>query len=81
MKYYIVPAFFGGLAGVSLMFSYLLLGNIKRTGEFVMLENDPACYVYLGWSNGHMLQDKDTGALMSVYVQPIASVVPCGESK
>lgn len=60
-----------------IVFQWLIMGNLARTGELVMLEGDSACYTYLQFKAGHVLQNRETGSLKLVYITPIVAVQSC----
>ncbi len=56
------------------------LTNLTPVDSLVKLADTEGCYTYLGWQNGHILKNLDTGELTSVWVKPIIRVQSCGES-
>jgi hypothetical protein len=67
------------LSALMLLYAHLLASNINQPDSLVRISGEPGCYRYLGYSNGHIVENLDTGDLSVYYIRRIVRVNSCGE--
>ena len=67
------------LAALVLLYAHLLASNITTPNHPVMIAGKPGCYRYLSYSNGHVVENLETGELSVYYIRRIVRVTSCGK--
>jgi len=65
------------LAALVLIYAYLLASNIMPVNYLAKVAGNNACYRYLGFNNGHFLEDVATGEVSVFYIRPLVRVTSC----
>jgi hypothetical protein len=65
------------LALLALLYAHLLASNINQPDSLVRIAGEPGCYRYLSYSNGHIVENLDTGELSVYYIRRIVRVTSC----
>lgn len=65
------------LALLVLLYAHLLASNITEPNSLVKVNGKAGCYRYLGYSNGHIVENLESGELSVFYIRKILRVVSC----